>query len=463
MKSEDIYKALGKADDDLLERSESGTESLKNSASRRRKKIKRVSLAACFALLLTAAVTSAVLFGKNNGAFTAGPRPKDLAEAYYLESSDGSGSYLPNGEFSDAVTSFGICLFAEEYSESENTLLSPVSAASALAMCRNGAVGGTADEISAAFSNLSAEEINSGFSAFMKSSSDAGSLRLANSVWLRDDGERLSVEGSFLYECANSYGAQVYADPFDNTTLKNVNKWVEEKTNRMIKDILDNVSNDDIMYILNAAAFSADWKNKFEAERTHDSKFTNVDGSEATVSMMSGFAEYYMENRNCKGFAKMYKGDDYYFAALLPNEDIGSFAEKLNTEQGATELITLLKYKEKYSAEIHMPKFSVKSDAELIPSLSSLGITSAFDPVKADFSGMVKSNEGNVFISRITQKNRINVTENGTRAASATLGFVSDRSAPDVKSVYLNRPFIYMIVDAATDIPVFIGAVNSVS
>ena len=124
MKSEDIYKALGKADDDLLEKSESGTESLKNSASRRRKKIKRVSLAACFALLLTAAVTSAVLFGKNNGAFTAGPRPKDLAEAYYLESSDGSGSYLPNGEFSDAVTSFGIRLFAGAYSESENTLLS---------------------------------------------------------------------------------------------------------------------------------------------------------------------------------------------------------------------------------------------------------------------------------------------------------------------------------------------------
>ena len=83
MKSEDIYKALGKADDDLLERSESGTKSLKNSASRRRKIIKRVSLAACFALLLTAAVTSAVLFSKNNGAFTAGPRPKDLAEAYY--------------------------------------------------------------------------------------------------------------------------------------------------------------------------------------------------------------------------------------------------------------------------------------------------------------------------------------------------------------------------------------------
>ena len=231
----------------------------------------------------------------------------------------------------------------------------------------------------------------------------------------------------------------------------------------MIKDILDNVSDDDIMYILNAAAFSADWSDKFETVRTSDSKFTNIDGSEATVSMMNGFAEYYMENRNCKGFAKMYKGDDYYFAALLPSGDIGSFAEKLNTEQGTTELITLLKYKEKYSAEIYMPKFSEKSDAELIPSLSSMGITSAFNPVKADFTGMVKSNEGNVFISRITQKNRINVTENGTRAASATLAIGSDRCAPDVKSVYLNRPFVYMIVDAATDIPVFIGAINSMS
>ena len=463
MKSEDIYKALGKADDDLLERSESGTESLKNSASRRRKKIKRVLLAACFALLLTAAVTSAVLFGKNNGAFTAGPRPKDLAEAYYLESSDGSDSYLPNGEFSDAVTSFGICLFAGAYSESENTLLSPVSAASALAMCRNGAVGGTADEISAAFSNLSAEEINSGFSAFMKSSSDAGSLRLANSVWLRDDGDRLSVEVSFLYECANSYGAQVYAEPFDKTTLKKINRWVEEKTDKMIKDILDGVGDDSIMYILNATAFSADWEDEFLTANTHEKRFTNIDGSTSAVQMMNGSADCYMENENCTGFAKMYKGENYYFAALLPNGDISKFVKGLGTKDGAEEVMGLLKSKEYRFTSVTVPKFSAEYAADLIPPLSSMGIKSAFDPAAADFSGMAKSNEGNVFIGRVTQKSRIDVTEKGTKAASATLVDVMDSAARDEKRVTLDRPFIYMIVDAATDIPVFIGAVNSVS
>ena len=76
---------------------------------------------------------------------------------------------------------------------------------------------------------------------------------------------------------------------------------------------------------------------------------------------------------------------------------------------------------------------------------------------------MAKSNEGNVFIGRVTQKSRIDVTEKGTKAASATLVDVMDSAARDEKRVTLDRPFIYMIVDAATDIPVFIGAVNSVS
>ena len=463
MNSEDLYSALGKADDDLLERSESDTAKTKSTALRRRKIIKRVSLAACFALLLTAAITAAVLLGKNNVFFMAGSRPNDLAEAYYLESSDGSGNNLPNEEFSDAITSFGIRLFAEEYSESENTLLSPVSAASALTMCRNGAVGSTADEISAAFSNLSAEDINGGFSAFMKSSSDTGSLRLANSVWFRDDGDRLSVEGSFLYECANSYDAQVYAEPFDKTTLKKVNRWVEEKTDKMIKDLLDSVSDDSIMYILNATAFGSDWEDEFLTANTRKENFTNIGGGTSAVQMMSGSADCYMENSSCTGFAKMYKGEDYYFAALLPNGDISTFVKSFGTKEGAEEVAELLKSKESTYTQIRMPKFSADYSADLIPPLSSMGIKSAFDPAAADFSGMAKSDLGNIFIGKIRQKSRIDVTEKGTKAASATLVDIMDKAALNERRVTLDRPFIYMIVDAATDIPVFIGAINSMS
>ena len=110
------------------------------------------------------------------------------------------------------------------------------------------------------------------------------------------------------------------------------------------------------MYILNATAFSADWEDEFLTANTHEKRCTNIDGSTSAVQMMNGSADCYMENENCTGFAKMYKGENYYFAALLPNGDISKFVKGLGTKDGAEEVMGLLKSKEYRFTSVTVPK-----------------------------------------------------------------------------------------------------------
>ena len=232
----------------------------------------------------------------------------------------------------------------------------------------------------------------------------------------------------------------------------------EQTIRRKIPSILDYIPDDAVMYLVNALAFDAEWTKKYNELNVIDGTFTTADGKEETKTFLHGVENSYLEDENASGFIKYYKGHQYAFVALLPNEgvDIDSYLEKLD----GTHLSELLENKKDCAVYTSIPKFKVEYSVEMSEQLSNLGMALAFDKGKADFKKIGASAVGNISIDRVLHKTFIAVDENGTKAGAATivemeLGGLLDRE--ELKEVYLTRPFVYMLVDCRTNSPFFIG------
>ena len=158
------------------------------------------------------------------------------------------------------IMDFSLRLFQNCLQDGENTLVSPLSILSALGMTANGADGDTLAQMEATF-GLTTEEMNRYLYAYTHDLPQGEKYKLspANAIWFRDR-EGLFFEEDFLQTNADWYDARLYRAPFDNSTLKEINEWVEAKTDGMIKDILDGIPVDAIMYLVNALAFDAEWE-----------------------------------------------------------------------------------------------------------------------------------------------------------------------------------------------------------
>ena len=229
----------------------------------------------------------------------------------------------------------------------------------------------------------------------------------------------------------------------------------------MIEDILDEIPSDAVMYLVNALAFEADWESEYQEHQVRDGVFHAEDGDK-TAQMMYGDEQTYLSGEGFTGFMKPYKGGRYAFAALLPDEGVG--LDGLVSSLSGEALISMLANAEGAAVETAMPSFSSEYDAELSGTLKALGMADAFDGERADFTGMGHSTLGNIYINRVLHKTFIDVTPLGTRAGAATVVEMNAESAAippeEPKSVILDRPFLYMIVDTQYNIPLFIGAMT---
>ena len=227
----------------------------------------------------------------------------------------------------------------------------------------------------------------------------------------------------------------------------------------MIKKVLEEISGDTVMYLINAIAFDAKWENPISEHSVYKSTFTNINGEEKEVDMMYNDGEcLYIEAENATGFKKNYKGGDYSFVALLPREGV-SINDYIASLDGEEIIDTLSGIQPSGDGEIRMPKFSYEYGIEMREMLSELGMPSAFSE-SADFSNMT---DNDVFISSVIHKTFISVDNEGTRAAAVTIveDCIESEYVP-AWSVTLDRPFVYMIVDNSTNLPIFIGAMTDV-
>ncbi len=372
---------------------------------------------------------------------TAGARPAGAAS---LEVGEGTDTY-----------DFALDLLRENAGE-KNALVSPLSVLSALALAESGADGETLAQMERA-TGMSADELADLLQAYGALAGD-GPLETANSVWLRDTGG-LTVEDDFLATCGGRLGAQVFSAPFDDSTVADVNTWVSEKTNDMIPEMLNQISDDAQVLLVNALAFEGGWEDPFDSALVSPDTFTCEDGTERDVTMMHSAEDGYLEGELATGFVKPYEGYDYAFVGLLPAEGV-SVNELLASLEGDA-LEELLTPVAGAAAEIGLPRFTVGYEAELTDALRSLGMTDAFDATHADFSRMGITEQGPLYVGGVLHKTFIDVNEEGTRAAAATTVTMDGAAAPGDPVVYheviLDRPFVYLIVDLRCDLPVFVG------
>ena len=289
-------------------------------------------------------------------------------------------------------------------------------------------------------------------------SADGAEMKLANSVWINTENEQFQPDAEFLKRNALESGASVYGAPFDEAACKALNQWVEQNTDGMVKDILDRIPREAIMYLVNAAAFDAKWEKPYQSSQVGKGTFTREDGSESEVPMMYSMESVFLKGEHAVGFCRPY-ASGYYFAAILPEE--GWTLQEYIRQLDGEALRNMFTSPAEAAVETALPKFKGESSLELSDTLAGMGMPLAFDSGLADFSGIGSCEGGNISISRILHKTYIEVDELGTKAGAATVVEMEAGGAYTVtENVILDRPFLYAIVDKETDLPIFIGIVE---
>ena len=365
---------------------------------------------------------------------------------------------------------FAVSLFREvTASGGENVLLSPLLVQLALAMTANGAAGQTLEEMQALLGgSIPLAELNEYLHTYVNGlpSGEQFRLHLANSVWFRDDESRISPEPDFLQTVADYYAAQVYAAPFDEQTVEDINNWVSRNTDGMIDRMIADIPPEAVMYLISALAFDAEWEAGYDASDIREGVFTAASGQRQTVQMMHSTESRYFETDNAIGFFKDYQGGSYSFVGILPDADLplADYVAGLD----AAALLSAMQSAREGLVSVVMPQFSYADERTLNDCLCALAMPSAFVRGQADFSG-IQQGKGEVFyISQVLHKAYISVDEKGTQAGAAAAVIVADgvgSSEPISieRTVLLDRPFLYLIVDNATNLPLLIGTVTSVA
>lgn len=340
-----------------------------------------------------------------------------------------------------------------------DTLVSPLSVLLALEMTRSGAGTDTLEQMNAVlYPGLAAEQGKEGLLAFSAKlpAAEQAKLYLADSVWFRA-GDGFTPDETFLETGAREYGAEIFRAPFDEATCAGINRWVERETDGEIAAILDEIPEDALVYLVNALAFDAQWREVYETGQIHDRNFTREDGGTAVVPMMFSEENGFLSGEHVRGFVKPYESG-YLFAALLPEEGV-SLEEWLGGFTGEAFLEIVAERSDR-DVLAGLPKFESGTRLELSEVLCGLGMPLAFDGLRADFFGM-GSVEGDVrlCISRVLHASQIAVDERGTKAGAATAVEMVAGGAMEAEpeTVILDRPFLYAVIEEETGLPVFIG------
>ena len=446
MKQDKIHDALNLLEDELVE----PVNELRTKRRAKRKNLRWVSLAACICAAVIAVFVP--LMGGMPHAIAAEDLMKGIeANPVAVVDLGGDGA---------AVTDFAVRLFQNSMTEGENTLVSPLSVLCALAMTANGAEGETLVQMEGTL-GLDVDTLNNWLHTYMSSlpQEEWGKLSLANSIWFKQD-EKFAVEQDFLQTNADYYGAGLYGAPFDSRTLKDINGWVEDHTDGMIPEVLNELDPDAVMVLVNALAFDAEWQNIYKENQVREGTFTTEDGKPRKVELMHCSEYAYLEDELATGFIKYYEGRNYAFAALLPNEgvSVGDYTASL-TGEGLREMLLSVSQEKVITA---LPKFEAETSLELNDALKAMGMPKAFNDVVAEFYGIGNYAGESLYINRVCHEAFIKVDEKGTKAGAATAVEMNPtESAPpkeEPKEVILDRPFVYMLIDCKTNTPFFLGS-----
>lgn len=361
-------------------------------------------------------------------------------------------------DVTEQVQNLSMDLFREGMTDGGNGMISPVSILMAMAMVENGAAGESLAQLEEAF-GCDAESLSSWLKAWkeIQRNSKYTRVNIANSFWFRDS-QSLKVKEEYLKNISSQLNAQAYRSAFNQSTVDQMNKWVDENTYGMIDRITERIDPENMTVLLNATAFEGAWAEPYEDFQVRQGEFFyHEDGSKATASLMYSREGTYIENKLMTGFKKPYK-DGYSFVALLPKEgrNVAECVEKLDGKA----FRSLMEGARSEKVDAVIPEFTSRYTlTNLVEIFEDMSITDIFSPAKADLSKMAEVSGENLHVTEILQKTFIEVNRTGTRAAAVTeIKCGTTAFAPEeIYEVRLDRPFIYAIVDDSANIPMFIG------
>lgn len=337
-----------------------------------------------------------------------------------------------------------------------NVFISPLSASMALGMTANGANGATYDEMhtSLRLSGATREEVNGGYKSLitlLRGLDPKTDFSIANSIWYE---QTFPFNASFLDESKLYFDARVEGLDFTSSSaVPTINSWVSEQTNNRIPKILDAIRREERMFLVNAIYFKGIWQKQFDKAKTVNATFYAADGTTTTVPMMArGEGVDYTATSEYSAVDLPYGNSAFTMTVVLPNGDIDAFAESFDQAKWNALVGSL----QESNLQVYLPRFRMEWKRELNEDLEQLGMRLAFQPNNADFTRM--SPRGlELFITRVLQKTFVDVDEEGTEAAAATLVGIGVTSLP--AAFRADRPFLVVIRERFSGTILFIGKI----
>lgn len=360
------------------------------------------------------------------------------------------------GDFASTL-SFG--LYRQLGGKTDNWLVSPFSLQCALGMLSNGAAEDTRDEIlhTLGLSQYSQEEVNAYFKKLIEglhTVNSAITVKTANSVWgnagvpLKEDFQKTNIE---------NYAATVSQLDFsDPSAVDKINAWCNQTTEGLIPAILDEVNPTATVYLLNSLYFKARWGSEFSPEKTQEGNFTTSSGKVIKAHFMQAKRmAAYVKNEWFTSTSLSYQNDSYVMRLILPQPEISidQVLQALSEPDG-----NLWKNVVLADINLKMPRFTLENKMDLIPALQALGMKTAFTN-EADFSSM---SDVATYISLVQQATRLKVDEEGSEGAAVTVieGDLMSPLPEEKVDFFLDRPFLFQIIESSTGTVLFMGQVG---
>ena len=418
-----------------------------------KKNIKRVALAGLSALTLAScSSTNKTVKDNTSGEMNTPSNNISDIDSEYLILSNDQRAAINNGN------TFALNLFKSQI-DMESKVLSPLSVSYLMGMLANGADGATQKEVlkTLGVSDLSLQTLNESYRIMLNiaaSKDQSTTINIANCI-VAD--KRFALKDNFKATVGSMFDANVESLDFaSNSTVDHINGWCSKQTNGMIPKIIDQLSPADVAVLMNAIYFDGTWTNTFDKNFTKEENFRGYTRDIKRVQMMHQNDEFqYMSNDTFEAIELPYGNRTYTMMVLLPKEGVS--IEEMMNGLDAQKIGSLYRDMTKCIVDLKLPKFTTSTETTLNDAISKLGAPSIFTHA-ANFKNM---SDANIFISKMLQKAKIEVSEEGTKAAAVTIGMVAmtalNPNEPRHVNFHANRPFVYLITERQTGALFFIG------
>lgn len=366
-------------------------------------------------------------------------------------------------QIASSADEFSFKLFREIFKKEpdKNLFISPLSVSMALGMTMNGADGKTYEEMKAVlslstFTKQQTNEAYQSITGLLTTLDSKVTMNIANSIWYNNS---FSFQTDFIETNRKYFNAAVTALNFgDPAAITTINNWVKAATNDKIEKIVEDISSQTVMFLINAIYFKGNWKYQFDKTKTYDDVFTTNDGKHVPVKMMrqeSDFSSF--SNELFTAVDLPYSSGAYSMVLFLPQnnkklKDVADFLTKDNFDSIGHNFSLSKK-------NLFLPKFKLEYKIKLNDALTSLGMLEAFDPFKANFKKLYNGFQ-NAYISEVLHKTYIDVNEEGTEAAAVTSVEIRVTSIMN-DEIKFNKPFLFLIREKTSGSILFIGTVNN--